>query len=143
MDVGRDPGDQRLREIQISAIRLGCNPLYILADKGLDNLVRVQMQQESPAYIPGERYEHPLFAALANGHKGAAAALLGLSSTSCVDIMQGLKHRKDLTNYKGRTPLTWVAEEGRLSIVKALIEGGANTRVSDRKGCSPLKQASK
>ncbi|KAF4474505.1 hypothetical protein CGGC5_v017153 [Colletotrichum fructicola Nara gc5] len=74
-------------------------PLYILADKGLGNLVHTQMKRENPVYAPQETYGYPLFAALANGHAGAVAALLGLSAVTCdgVNITEGLKYRKDLT----------------------------------------------
>ncbi|GKT83833.1 NACHT and ankyrin domain-containing protein [Colletotrichum tofieldiae] len=124
------------------------NPLYVLADKGLANLIRTRNKKESALYAPRERYEYPLFAALANGHKDAVAALLGLSSTTCdgVDIMEGLKYRKDLTGYKGRTPLSWAAQEGRLSIVKALVQGGiekgADIHTQDKYGRTALIWAS-
>ncbi|OLN97663.1 putative ankyrin repeat protein [Colletotrichum chlorophyti] len=116
------------------------SPLYVLADRGLGNLVRTRMKRESPIYVPREKYEYPFFAALANGHKGAAAALLGLSSTICdgVDIMKGLKYKKDFKACKGRTPLSWAAQEGRLSFVKVLIRGGANAKETDRRGHTPL-----
>ena len=61
------------------------------------------MKKEAADYVPGERYEYLLFAALANGHKDAVAALLGLPLINCdgVDIMEGLKYRRDLAEYKG------------------------------------------
>ncbi|KAH7145557.1 hypothetical protein B0J13DRAFT_474300, partial [Dactylonectria estremocensis] len=119
-------------------------PLYVLADKGLGNLIRTRMKKESAIWVPRERYEYPLFAALANGHKDAVAALLGLSSITCdgVDITEGFKYKKDLTEYKGRTPLSWAAQEGKLSMVKALVQGGASAYESDRKGYAPVQRAS-
>ena len=118
-------------------------PLYILADKGLDNLIRTWMKQkptEYPGYSSREIYEYPFFAALANGHKGAVAALLGLFSTiyEGIDITEGLNYKKDLTKYKGRTPLSWAAQEGRLSMVKALVQGRAELDEKDHKGFTPL-----
>ncbi|KAG7284870.1 hypothetical protein NEMBOFW57_009485 [Staphylotrichum longicolle] len=92
-------------------------PLYVFADKGLENLIRTQMEQESAenksaAYHPGERYEYPFFAALANSHKGAVAALLGLPSTNHddVDITEGFEGRYYLMDYEGLTPLSWAAK---------------------------------
>ncbi|KAK4678539.1 hypothetical protein QC764_308560 [Podospora pseudoanserina] len=118
-------------------------PLYVLADKGLGNLIRTQMKREVATAVPGERYQHPLFAALANGHRNAIAALLGLSSIVCdgVDITEGLKYKKDLRDYQGRTPLSWAAQEGRLSIVKLLIQGGADPDKVDGRGYRPLYRA--
>jgi hypothetical protein len=122
---------------------LHATPLYVLADKGLGNLIRTQMKRESTAYVPGERYEYPLFAALANGYQDAVAALLGLPSTTHegVDITEGLKYRKDFTKYKGRTPLSWAAQEGRLTTVRILIHGGANPDEADRGRHTPLVRA--
>jgi ankyrin repeat protein/nucleoside phosphorylase len=119
-------------------------PLYVLADRGLGNLVRTQIKREDPATnVPRERYRYPLFAALANGHKSAIAALLGVPSTVCdgVDITEGLNHRKDLGYHRGRTPLSWASQEGRLSIAKLLIQGGANLDQIDGEGFSPLHRA--
>ncbi|KAK4172655.1 hypothetical protein QBC36DRAFT_144449, partial [Triangularia setosa] len=73
-------------------------PLYVLADKGLGNHIHIQIKRELATDVLGERYQYLLFAALANGHKSAIAALLGLSSTVCdgVDITDGLNYKKDL-----------------------------------------------
>jgi ankyrin repeat protein len=124
---------------------LNATPLYILADKGLGNLIRTQMRRESIACAPGERYEYPLFAALASGHRDAVAALLDLRSTTHdgVDITEGLKYRKNFTDYKGRTPLSWAAQEDRLAIVIILIHGGATLDEADRGMHTPLLRALK
>ncbi|KAK3297983.1 ankyrin repeat-containing domain protein [Chaetomium fimeti] len=114
-------------------------PLYVLADKGLGNLIRSQMERDPATDAPGERYRYPIFAAIANGHKSATAALLGLSSTVCdgVDITEGLSYRGG----QGRTPLSWAAQEGRLRIVELLIQGGADLDEVDRRGYTPLCRA--
>ena len=122
---------------------LDATPLYVLADNGLGNLIRTRMKTESSAYVPGERYEYPLFAALANGHQAAVAALLGLPSTTHdgVDITKGLKY--SFTDYEGRTPLSWAAQEGKLAIVRILIYRGANLDEADRERHTPLLRAVK
>jgi ankyrin repeat protein len=134
----------RLERFRARRYGPSATPLYVLADKGLGNLVRTQMKREDPATdLPGERYRYPLFAALANGDKSAIAALLGVSSTVCdgVDITEGLNYRKDLGDYQGRTPLSWAAQEGRLGIVGLLIQGGADLDELDGEGCTPLRRA--
>ena len=117
--------------------------LYVLADRGLENLIRTWKNKkpaEYPGYAPEETYQYPFFAALANGHKGTVAALLGSSSTiyEGVDITEGFNYKKNLAGYKGRTPLSWAAQEGRLSMVKTLVQGGANIDEEDSKGSTPL-----
>ena len=123
--------------------RAGTTPLYMLADKGWGNLVRTRMKTETATYAPQQRYEQPLFAALANGHEGAVAALLGLPSNPFSDahITEGLRHRKDMKRYKGCTPLSWAAQEGRLEIAKLLVQGGADPNEVDERGSSPLCMA--
>jgi len=133
----------RLEKFKARRYGSHATPLYILADKGLGNLIRTQMKRDPATDVPGERYQYPLFAALANGHKSAIAALLGLSSTVCddVDITEGLKYKKDLRDHQGRTPLSWAAQEGRLSIVELLIQGGADLDEIDGRGYTPLHRA--
>jgi ankyrin repeat protein len=117
--------------------------LYVLADKGFGNLIRAQMENEPATGIVGRSYKYPLFAAIANNHKSATAALLGLPSTVCdgVDITEGLKYKKDLGYYRGRTPLSWAAQEGRLRIAELLIQGGAEVDEKDGNGYTPLRRA--
>ncbi|KAK1967658.1 purine and uridine phosphorylase [Colletotrichum sublineola] len=105
------------------------NILYILADRGYSKLIRNWLQNHSPDIVlPKERYKRPLFAALAHGHKDAVAVLLGLNSTILdgEDVTDGLGLQKTFGKYAKRTPLTWAAQEGRLGIVKILLQGGAN-----------------
>lgn len=120
------------------------SPIYVLADKGLENLIRTRMKKESALYCPQETYDYPIFASLANGHKGAVAALLGLSSIiyNGVDIMEGLKRGLGFKGHKGRTPLSWTAQEGRQSIMKILVQEGADIDERDRDGHTPLLRAS-
>ncbi|KAG9255473.1 uncharacterized protein F5Z01DRAFT_653179 [Emericellopsis atlantica] len=117
--------------------------LYVLADQGLDQLVRSRMKTETPKEVPGERFRHPFFAALVNGHKDTVAALLGLPSADFEgrDITRGLKCRKDSKEFKGRTPLSWAAQTGRCEIVKALLQNGASPNETDGEGCSPFFRA--
>ncbi|KAL0934084.1 NACHT and ankyrin domain-containing protein [Colletotrichum truncatum] len=119
-------------------------PLYVLADKGLGNLIRIQMKRERAVYTTHERHGYPFFAALANVHKDAVAALLCLPSITCdgVDIMAGLSHGGYLAESEGRTPLSWASQEGRLGIAKALVEAGAEINEVDPKGHTPLRRAS-
>ncbi|KAJ6101921.1 hypothetical protein N7486_004348 [Penicillium sp. IBT 16267x] len=97
--------------------------IYVLADKGHPNLIRTWLKQDPEIHVIGERYKYPLFAALARGDKATCAALLDLPSTiyDGVDITEGLKHRKDLGEYKYRTPLSWAVQTGQTEMVKLLL----------------------
>jgi hypothetical protein len=55
--------------------------LYFLAEKGYPTLIQTALISEPEINTPGEEHGYPLFAALANRHIEAAAALLG-SNTS-------------------------------------------------------------
>ncbi|CAG8136981.1 unnamed protein product [Penicillium salamii] len=119
--------------------------LYILADRGHPALIRTQLMEDPQVDVLGERYKYPLFAALANGNKDAVAALLKSPSTifDGVDITDGFNHRKDLKEYENRTPLSWAAQDGRVSIAKLLLQTRSITcDERDREGRRPLSLAS-
>ncbi|QGA21573.1 hypothetical protein EYB26_009284 [Talaromyces marneffei] len=124
---------------------LAASLLYILADKGYPNLVRTWLKDHSQWQIPihRERYRYPLFAALASGNNETVAALLNTASSMMngTDITEGLKNRKDLKEYKNRTPLSWAAQEGRLDIVTLLLETGLVIDESDGGGRTGLSRA--
>ncbi|KAJ5769237.1 hypothetical protein N7520_003796 [Penicillium odoratum] len=116
---------------------------YILADKGFSELIRTRLKRDLLIHVYGERYKYPLFAALANGNKDAVAALLNLSSTICdgVDITDGLNHRKDLTEWQTRTPLSWAAQSSRTAILKLLLPT-TDVNIMDGGGRTALSRAS-
>ncbi|KID73643.1 Ankyrin repeat and KH domain-containing protein 1 [Metarhizium brunneum] len=111
--------------------------LYILAQRGFPNLIRTRLQNHPNILIRGERLKYPLFAALANGHKDAVAALFNLPSTiyDGEDITAGVNYKKD---YHGRTPLSWAAQEGKVGLVKLLLLAQADVNERDNAGQRPL-----
>ncbi|KAL3481918.1 hypothetical protein BJX99DRAFT_243296 [Aspergillus californicus] len=117
---------------------------YLLAEKGLSELISTRLRDDQHIHVFGGRYKYPLFAALANCNRDAAAALLMSPSRFCdgVDITKGLNHRQDLIDYANRTPLSWAAQEGRAGIVKLLLQTGISLNEMDLDGQTPLIQAS-
>ncbi|CAG9990680.1 unnamed protein product [Clonostachys byssicola] len=117
---------------------------YLLADKGFSELIRTRLEDDPHVHVLGERYGYPLFAALANGNKDAVAALLNSPSSICngVDITEGLNCREDLKRYKNRTPLSWAAQDGRVGIVKLLLQTVTTVNDVDRGGQTSLSRAS-
>ena len=117
--------------------------LYILAERGHPALIRTRLRKHPNIDIKGGRYEHPLFAALAHGNRDCVAALLRSESHiyNDIDITDGLKNQKDFTDYSGRTPLTWAAQEGRLGLIEVLIRNGASVSQADALGRTPLATA--
>jgi hypothetical protein len=117
---------------------------YILADKGFPELIRTRLQKDPHIHVSGERYGYPLFAALANGDKDIVTAVLNSPSSACigVDITEGLNYRKDLKQYANRTPLSWAAQEGRINIVKLLLQMETTVGDVDGRGRTPLSRAS-
>ncbi|KAF7174031.1 hypothetical protein CNMCM6106_008135 [Aspergillus hiratsukae] len=117
---------------------------YILADKGFPELIRTRLQKDPHIHVSGERYGYPLFAALANGDKDVVTAVLNSPSSACngVDITEGLNYRKDLKQYANRTPLSWAAQEGRISIIKLLLQTETTVDDVDARARTPLSRAS-
>ncbi|KAM6522114.1 hypothetical protein FALCPG4_011803 [Fusarium falciforme] len=118
--------------------------IYIFADKGLSALIRTWLQSNPNIDIRGERYEHPLFAALANGHKDAVTALLNTSSSICdgVGTVVGFGSKTGFVEHKGRTPLTWAAQEGQTDILRILLRKGIDIDEVDLQDYTPLMRAS-
>jgi ankyrin repeat protein len=115
---------------------------YILADKGFPELIRTRLKNDPHIHVSGERYGYPLFAALANGNKDVVAAVLKAPPSACSEVdTDGLNYRKDLKQYAKRTPLSWAAQEGRINIIKLLLQTETSVDDMDAKGRTPLSRA--
>lgn len=116
---------------------------YILADRGCPDLIRARSKEDMQNQVR-ERYNYPLFAALANGDEDTVAAILDTSSGfhGGISLTEGLNFKKDFKNYKRRTPLSWAAQEGRAGIVKLLLQNGVDIEGVDGNGLTPLLRAS-
>jgi predicted Fe-Mo cluster-binding NifX family protein len=106
--------------------------LYILADRGHPELIRMRLKVNPATDGGGGRYRHPLLAAMAKGHKDSVTALLGLSSRvhNGTDITEGLKSKIDSVK-PNHTPVSWACEEGHLAIAAFILDQGAQVSVDD------------
>ncbi|RYC79938.1 hypothetical protein BFJ63_vAg17178 [Fusarium oxysporum f. sp. narcissi] len=110
----------------------GADILYILADRGYPELIRIRLKINPRIDGGGGRYRHPLLAAMAKGNKDSVTALLGLSSRihNGTDITYGLKSKIDSVK-PNHTPVSWACEEGHLAIAAFLLEQDAQVGVDD------------
>ncbi|KAH7191114.1 hypothetical protein DER44DRAFT_815655 [Fusarium oxysporum] len=110
----------------------GADILYILADRGHPELIRMRLEVNPKIDGGGGRYRHPLLAAMAKGNSDSVTALLGLSSRihNGTDITDGLKSRIDSVK-PNHTPVSWACEEGHLAIAAFLLDQGAQVGVDD------------
>lgn len=108
-------------------------PLYMLADRGCARLIRASHGQYPAVYNKSLQFRHPLFAAMANNHEDTVAALLGLPNVFFEGrkLTEGLGRMADVSEFSGRTPLSWAAQEGRLSLMKILVKNGAHPKERD------------
>ncbi|PNP80121.1 hypothetical protein FNYG_06540 [Fusarium nygamai] len=106
--------------------------LYILADRGLPNLIRIRLETSPGVDGGGGRYRHLLLAAMAKGNKESVTALLGLPSSihNGVDITDSLKCNIDSVR-KDHTPFSWACEEGYVATAKFLLQNGARVIEAD------------
>ena len=126
--------------------------LYIFAEKDLTNLIRSHLRGDPTLNIQGERYGSPLVAAFANGNKSAAKAL----SMMCPSVQSGGNiytdiekdidrdfdmqreslRRASLKRYQNL--LGYLAEHGLISVLKLLLDNGADVNDEDRLQRTPL-----
>ncbi|RYP68603.1 hypothetical protein DL771_006575 [Monosporascus sp. 5C6A] len=117
------------------------NPEYITAD-AMNLFVLILRDDLRALHIQGERYQYPLFVALANGHRDAVKALLQLEHSPSKDnITARLEYGRDFAAYKGQTLLSWAVEKGHKEIVQLLLDKGAEIDLKDSKSRTPLSWA--
>jgi ankyrin repeat protein len=80
---------------------------------------------------------------MANNHEDAVAALLGLPDIFFEGrkLTEGLGRIADVPQISGRTPLSWAAQGGRMSLIKILVRNGADPKEPDPGGRRPWERA--
>ncbi|KXH64748.1 hypothetical protein CNYM01_02062 [Colletotrichum nymphaeae SA-01] len=118
--------------------------VYIFSEMDCSRLIRTIPDKIWERH-PGDRYNYPLFAALAHGNCNSVAALFGMPSViyNGTNIMEGLAHRRDFSDFKLRTPLSWAAQDDRLGMVKLFLQAGYNVNEPDYGLSTPLHRAAK
>ncbi|KXH55506.1 hypothetical protein CSAL01_05336 [Colletotrichum salicis] len=113
------------------------NLLYIVAERGLSELVKTELHHNRDAEVRGGRHGYPLFAALKEGHKDTAKLLLQRIASSAREIGSASYNTPksdtssqvppsiDCMDREGRTPLYYAAERGQVEIAKMLFDLGA------------------
>lgn len=92
---------------------------YLLAEKNWARLLRTQLQCDPRIDIHGERYGHPLLAAIENGHQDAVKEMLQQDAHPLPSF-----NITTLRNPEGQTPLTLAVEYEHEAIVKLLLDTG-------------------
>ncbi len=99
--------------------------LYLFAENGYARLIRTICCHGSTTGIRGERYQYPLFAALANGHRDAVRALLQQDENSQIgDIVARLEFGRAFSAQKDQTPLLWALHKGHTALAGILVASG-------------------
>lgn len=138
-------------------------PLFDAAGRGDLTAVEALLAEGTEADERGPNAETPLIAAALAGEASTAELLIahgadvmarnegGLTPlhaaaySGSVEVARLLlDHRAELedrANISGATPLMVAAEENRVAVAELLISQGADLRVTDRDGFTPLTQA--
>ncbi|KAK3619190.1 hypothetical protein LTR56_024189 [Elasticomyces elasticus] len=121
---------------------------YLLAEGGHARLMRAARERGTALNIRGERYQFPLFAAIACGHRHVVGALLQSEDfPTNPDLTQHMRLGRDFLaerDLQFYTPLLWAIEEGHESaaerlravekhdeeMVRLLLKHGVNVRGS-------------
>jgi hypothetical protein len=132
--------------------------LYILAERNLPNLIRIELGRVPHMDIKGERYGFPLLAALTHGNDNAIRAFLvpdtGGWSNNDIPINNQfcsttrdyseaieylLKNIRNISSQKSQTLLSWAAKSRNIALIKILLatrKVDINSR--DMDGWTPL-----
>ena len=110
---------------------LDASLLYLCAENNYARLIRTLCHHGSMTGIRGERYQYPLFAALANGHREAVRALLHREENSQItDVVARLEFGRAFSARKDQTPLIWALDKGHTALAVMLVTSApANTDV--------------
>ncbi|KAL7787976.1 ankyrin repeat-containing domain protein [Trichoderma ceciliae] len=140
--------DNLLQKFEIRKHNLDTSLLYILAAHGCANLIACRPYHPPWFNLPGGRYGYPILAAISNGHREAAKALIchGEPTTPIDDILACFEYGKSATvtlyGKRATTLLHWACQKGYVPFVKLLtLSGEFNIHRKDHEGHTPLEVA--
>ncbi|TQV91543.1 Pfs, NACHT and Ankyrin domain-containing protein [Cordyceps javanica] len=136
--------DNLFETLEIRRHTVNASLVYILAENNLAQLINCILRFDSRIEIKGERYQYPLFAALANGHRDAVEALLQTQTGHPPENILGLTdHWRifGLWEARNKTPLTWAAYKGDVDLVRRLLERGSDIGAEGGPLGTPLSHA--
>lgn len=122
------------------------NFLYFFAEKDWTWLMRIQLDRDPRTYLYGERYQYPLFAAIAHGNRYAAKLILqhDLHSSTDKRFYSPTSQAPDCAVPKNQALLSWVAQQTDTRIVELLLDTGrVDVNKKDPEGNTPLSWAVK
>jgi uncharacterized protein len=108
----------------------GCPALQGACMRGNQAMVELLLEAGADAATPDEDGKTVLMFAAARSNVGIIRALL---ANGCGDV--------DARNRDGCTALWWACENGRTNAVQLLLEAGADSRIAERHGVTPLQLA--
>lgn len=138
----------------------GLTPLLVAAYEGQEEVAELLLEAGADPDRPGKDQMTPLLAAASGGHaetvrvlllwgastdvsdkEGRSALLLAAAAARGEEAVRVLLHRGLNENHQDRlgwTALHWAVCEGRRTICRSLVDGGAKVGLRDREGYTPL-----
>lgn len=110
----------------------GLTPLHYACVKGHQNILLLMLHANADPTVTDLQGNTPLHLAVDHGHENCVKALLYLSEHMKVSV------NPNAMNDNGDTPLYLAAKWGYRAIVSILLEYGANCRLTNKKGQTPL-----
>jgi ankyrin repeat protein len=107
----------------------GATALWYACDSNHARVVRLLLDRGADATMTRDASGTPLVAASSSGHREVVRVLLGHPSGKATVNARG---------FDGTTALWWACKYGRWGVVRALLEGGADSTIADRDGITPM-----
>jgi ankyrin repeat protein len=111
----------------------GCTALRTACSRGHAPVLRLLIERGADLTIPNDKSWTPLIIASIEGHLEVVRVLLGHPSGRAT-----VNHRSS----DGRTALWYACRGGRLGVLRALLASGADPRIADDSGTTPMARAS-
>jgi ankyrin repeat protein len=141
MEKGADVHNRSDKDRIYGAFTEGLTAFHLAATEGRTDLFPLLRRYGADPNSQDKEGNTPLFCALTELQMGISSTNLGLNYEKRILVLIENGADPNIPNYRGMTPLMEAARWNHLVAVQALLKGGANVHLKDKRGCTALAWA--